>query len=110
VLTSFLFTDKEATELLSESYYPTTHHILPTLPKVVNIFFEFINHPHYGPFMSNMFKKYKKYYEDIPVLYCMALCLDPRMKTTGFYSIIEYLYETLDFDETEMSKELRIKK
>jgi hypothetical protein len=39
----------------------------------------------------------------------MALCLDPRMKTTGFHSIIEYLYETLDFDESVMSKEFRIK-
>jgi hypothetical protein len=56
---SFLFTFKKATELLSRSYYLTAHHILPTLAKVANIFCEFINHPQYGTFMSNMFEKYK---------------------------------------------------
>jgi hypothetical protein len=95
VLLSFLFTFKEATKLLLGFYYSTTHHILPTLVRVANSFGEFMNHPQYDAFMSNMFEKYTKYYEDILFLYCMALCLDPRMKTTGFHSIIEYLYETL---------------
>jgi hypothetical protein len=94
-LSSFLFTFKETTELLSGSYYPTTHLILPTLTKVAHIFAEFINHPQYGSFIENMFKKYKKYYEDIPLLYCMVLCLNPRMKTSGFHTITEYLFETL---------------
>jgi hypothetical protein len=39
----------------------------------------------------------------------MALCLDPRVKTCGFHSIVEYLYETLNFDETITLKKLRIK-
>ena len=108
-LSSFLFTFKEATELLSGSYYPTTHHILPTLAKVAHIFSEFINHPDYGNFMNGMFEKYKKYYEEIPILYCMANCLDPRVKTTGFHSIIEYLYETLNLDECTNIKQMRIK-
>jgi hypothetical protein len=58
-ISSFLFTFKEATELLSGSYYPTTHHILSTLARVANIFCQFINHPQYGAFISNMFEKYK---------------------------------------------------
>jgi hypothetical protein len=45
VLLSFLCTFKEVTELLSDSYYPTTHHILPTFTKAANIFVKFINHP-----------------------------------------------------------------
>jgi hypothetical protein len=56
-----------------------------------------------------MFENYKKYYEDIPILYYMALCLDPRVKTCGFHSIIEYLYETLDFDEIITLTQLKIK-
>jgi hypothetical protein len=68
-----------------------------------------MEHPQYGNFMKNMFEKYKIYYEDIPLLYCVALCLDPRVKTSGFHSIIEYLYEILDFDETITLKQLRIK-
>jgi hypothetical protein len=60
-------------------------------------------------FMKNMFEKYKKYYEDIHILYCMALYLDHRVKTYGFHSIIKYLYETLDFDETITLKQLSIK-
>jgi hypothetical protein len=108
-LSSFLGTFKEAIELLSGSYYPTTQHVLPTLVNIANIFSEFINHPTYGGFMQSMFQKYKKYYENIPILYCMALCLYPRMKTNGFHTIIEYIYETLNFDETEMSTSLRIR-
>jgi hypothetical protein len=102
-LSSFLFTFKEATEFLSRSYYPT-------LAKVGHIFSEFNEHPQYGSFINNMFEKYKKYYADILILYCMALCLNYQVKTCRFYSIIEYLYETLDFDETIILKQFRIKK
>jgi hypothetical protein len=58
--------------------------------------------------MQNMFEKYKKYYEDIPILYCIALCLDPKMKTSGFHTVIEYIYEALELDETEMPTYRRI--
>jgi hypothetical protein len=110
VLSSFLFTFKEATELLLESYYLTTHHIFPTLAKVAHIFSEYNFILNIVFFMKSMFEKYKKYYEDIPILYCMTLYLDSRMKTCGFYSIIKYLfYETLDFDETIRFKQFRIK-
>ena len=34
VISLFLYIFKEATKLLSRVYYPTTHHILPTLGKV----------------------------------------------------------------------------
>jgi hypothetical protein len=106
----FLFTFKETTEFLSGSYYPTIHHILLILAKVAHFFCDLMEHPQYSNFMKNMFEKYKKYYEDIPLLYCMALCLDSRVKTCGFHSIVDYFYETLDFDETITLKQLEIKK
>jgi hypothetical protein len=48
--------------------------------------------------MKAMFGKYKKYYEDISILYCMALYLDTWVKTFEFHSIIEFHYEILNFD------------
>jgi hypothetical protein len=76
-LSSFLFTFKEVTKLLSGSYYPITHHILPILAKVIHIFSEYNEHPPYNSVMKSISEKYKKYSEDIPILYCMALYLDP---------------------------------
>jgi hypothetical protein len=99
VHSSFLFNFIEAIKLLSGSYYATTHHVLHILAKVAYIFSNYNEHPQYDSFMKSIFEKYKKYYEDISILYCMTLCLDLREKTYVFYNLIEYLYEILDFDE-----------
>jgi hypothetical protein len=50
-LSLFLFTFKEVTQLLSGSYYPTTHHILPTFVKLAHIFSEFNEHLEYVSFL-----------------------------------------------------------
>jgi hypothetical protein len=59
--------------------------------------------------MKSMFEKYKKYYEDIFILYCLAFYLDLRVKMCGFYNVIEYLCKILDFDEATVFKHLSTK-
>jgi hypothetical protein len=60
--------------------------------------------------MQSIFLKYKKYYENVPILYCIALYLDHWVKILKFHRIIESLYETLDFDENTVIRQLKIKK
>lgn len=96
VVSSFLKTFKEATVLLSGSYYPTTHHMIPTLVNVAHIFKLYQEHSTFGDMMKKMLRKFKKYYDEIPILYCIALCLDPRAKASGFESSIDYYYDLLD--------------
>jgi hypothetical protein len=59
-----------------------------------------------------MLLNYKKHYQDISILYCMVLCLDPGVKILGFHNIIKFFYETLDFDANSVAtiRQLKIKK
>lgn len=57
VVSSFLETFKNATELLSGSYYPTTHLVIPTLTRVAYVFDQYREHVQYGTMMDAMSKK-----------------------------------------------------
>ena len=57
----------------------------------------------FGNMMVSIMRKFKKYYDDFLLLYCVALYLDPRVKTSGFESMIDYL-QILNDSESETVK------
>ena len=76
-------------------YYPTTHHFLSTLGRIAHTFDEYKRLTNFGDIMSFMMVKFKKYYDDLPLLYYVALYLDSQMKIIGFENINDYLFQTL---------------
>ena len=45
-----------------------------------------------------MMGKFKKYWFEIPLLYCFAIVLDPRVKLKGLYKCLAHIAVCLDLD------------
>ena len=101
IISQFLETFKEATELLSGQYYLITHRIIPTLYSISFVFKKYMEHPRFTEVMLAMIDKFMKYYDDIPLLYSIALYLDPCIKVSGSETLIENFYTFLDPNEPE---------
>ena len=90
----------DATVCLSGVYYPTSHHAIHKLYEIANQFDIHRKVSIFAEVVASMGAKFKKYWEKIPGLYCLATVLDPRMKLTGVESLIQGIAEKLYFQQT----------
>lgn len=88
-LIELLIPFEEGTISFSGSYYPTAHTVLPFLLRIVHLFYIYSDNTIFAPIISEMQLKFLKYYEEIPLFYCLACVLDPKMKLTGVETLID---------------------
>ena len=103
----FLKVFYDATVCLSGVYYPTSHHAIHKLYEIANQFHIHRNIPMFAKAVASMETKFKKYWEKVPALYCLAAVLDPRMKLTGVESLIRGIAEKLCFQLTYSIQDIR---
>ena len=96
----FLKVFYDATVFLSGVYYPTSHHAIHKLYKIVNQFDIHRKVPIFAEAVASIEAKFKKYWEKVSGLYCLAAVLDLRMKLTGVESLIRGIVEKLCFHLT----------
>ena len=70
-------------------------------------FYEYREHAQYGFIMVVMSKKLK-YYNDICLLYFLALYIDPRVKFSKFEGMVNYLYKLLVKNDEVTKKEVEV--
>ena len=84
----FLQTFYRATNLLSSSYYPTSHSMLGVL---LNCSFAFSKYRSINGFefvIDECLPKWNKYFRNIPCLYIIAAIMDPRLKQEGVKKVL----------------------
>ena len=78
---------------LSGSYYPTAHLLLPTIVQVAHQMHVYADNNTAREMIAAMQMKFLKYYEDIPLICCVACALDPTVKFYGLEKLFNYYNE-----------------
>jgi len=79
-----------ATNTLSGSYYPTSHLLIPTIVQIAHQLCINLNDSNLHNMIHGMQLKFFKYYEDIPLLNCVACLLDPTLKSYGLEQLLNF--------------------
>ena len=98
----FLKVFYDATVTLSGVYYPTSHHALHKLYDIANAFEMHRDVEIFSATVAFMENKFKKYWQKVPFLYCVAAALDPRMKLHGVDSLLRGIAEKLPVQGDEV--------
>lgn len=80
----------------SSIYYPTTCLVLYCIMDISFIFKEYRHHEIVGHIAKIMEQKFRKYCEKIPILFALAVVLDPRAKLSGVKNLLEVISENLE--------------
>jgi hypothetical protein len=78
-----------ATHALSGVYYSTSCMALQQLYEISSTFEKFGNYPVFNEIVIKMKEIFLKYWNNIPLLYTLTACLDPRIKLVGVQTLIE---------------------
>ena len=88
----------DATVTLSSVYYPTTHSFLIQCVNIVGAFNDCDVDLQLSPCVDAMRRKWLHYYEQIPNIYMLAMCLDPRFKFEYLQVYLVNYYKCLDLE------------
>ena len=94
----FLEVFYEATVTLSGVYYPTSPLVLHSLLEITTLFSSTKDDALFRPIVESMVRKFKKYWSEIPLLYCFGFVLDPRVKLQGLNTCLTHMGHCLDLD------------
>jgi hypothetical protein len=91
VIRDLLHVFYNATKLLSGSYYPTTNKVLPQLLRISTALQK--HRDNFPEIIQPMDNKLKKYFANVPLLYCLALVMDPRFRLSGLDAMLQIFYK-----------------
>ena len=96
----FLETFYDATVLLSGVYYPTSPLVFTQLMLISSLFSEYRNDNLFKLIVEKMEKKFMKYWDhnNMPLLYCLAIVLNPIVKLNGLYNGLTHISEHMNVD------------
>ena len=97
---SFLEFFYDSTVLLSGIYYPTSPLVLHQICEITDLFETYRNDMLFKPIVEKMEAKFRKCWSEIPLLYCLAIVLDPRVKLSGLGNVLSHIGAHLDIDYT----------
>ena len=72
-------------------YTPTSCITLKCICNVSDVFRQYREHPLFSEICVQMGICFLKYWKTIPSLYCLAACMDPRVKVEGVENILNYI-------------------
>ena len=82
----------DATVAMSASYESTVvifyHHLI----KIIDIFFQYASVDTFTPILVAIKKKFKKYWNTLPVIYGLAVIIDPQLKEAYLPNIFDAIY------------------
>lgn len=86
----------DATEQLSGVYYSTSIKAMHQLVAISKKFTVFGQYEFFESIIGRMKEKFLKYWDGVPLLYCIAICLDPRGKIKFCTRSIELIAGNLE--------------
>jgi len=89
---------KDATDAFSGVYYPTTHLFLLKSVNIVGAIHDCELDVQLSPCVAAMKTKWLSYYEEIPNIYLLAQCFDPRFKLECLQEYLQHYYKSLGID------------
>ncbi|KAL5856117.1 hypothetical protein ACOSQ4_005919 [Xanthoceras sorbifolium] len=95
-----LFND--ATNTLSGIYYPNIHLFFIEALNIVGAFSQCANDQLLADCVKVMKSTWLNYYKDIPIIYAIALCFDPRCKLDNLLECYTMYYECLGIDDVDL--------
>ncbi|KAK3228632.1 hypothetical protein Dsin_000513 [Dipteronia sinensis] len=93
----------DATNALSGIYYPTTHLFLIQSVNIAGAFSECELDVQLSECVAAMKKKWLQYYKEIPNIYLLASCFDPRFKLECLQDYLTHYYKSLDLEVDVLS-------
>jgi hypothetical protein len=81
---------------LSGVYYSTSVKALHQLAAISKIFRQFGNYEFFEPILDRMKTKFLRYWDGVPMLYCLAMCIDPRGKVDFCMRLVEVIGANLE--------------
>ena len=96
----------KATKVSSGVYYPTSNLVLLQLVEIAEQFSSFRDDPFFFQIIYSMEEKFKKYYENMPLIFPLAAVMDPRIKLFGVHCALESLSYTLAFNINITNRQL----
>ena len=92
----------DATNTLSDIYYPTTNLFMIKALNIVDALYDCISQEEdLKPFILVMKAKWCSYYANIPIIYLLWLIFDPRCKLDMLTTCLENYYNFLDLEEND---------
>lgn len=92
----------DAYKALSNIYYPTAHSFFVEALNVVGALSEHENDELLSSCVAVMKAKWLEYYRNIPVIYMIALCFDPRCKLNGLLDFLTSYYQCLRLNDVQV--------
>ncbi|XP_066392152.1 zinc finger BED domain-containing protein RICESLEEPER 2-like [Miscanthus floridulus] len=92
-LLKFLELFYDSTIVLSGVYYPTSSLVLHHILEIASHLHACEKEQNLRAIVYPMKLKFRKYWQDIPLLYSYAFILDPRAKMRGFFNVLQLLDE-----------------
>ena len=94
----FLESFYTSTNILSGVYYPTSCMVLERLYITARAFNRYQNDPDFHAVIYAMELKFRKYWEELPMLFPLACVMDPRYNLSGTKFIIDQISNALTFN------------
>ena len=94
----FLKSFYTSTNILSGVYYPTSCMVLERLYITARAFNRYQNDPDLHAVIYAMELKFRKYWEELPMLFPLACVMDPRYNLSGTKFIIDQISNALTFN------------
>ena len=94
----FLESFYTSTNILSGVYYPTSCMVLERLYITARAFNRYQNDPDLHAVIYAMELKFRKYWEELPMLFPLACVMDPRYNLSGTKFIIDQISNALTFN------------
>ena len=84
---NFLKVFYDSTNLCSAVYVPTSCIALRCICNISTVFKQYRDEPFFVEICEKMEIKFLKYWKNIPPLFCLAACMNPRVKVEGVENI-----------------------
>jgi hypothetical protein len=92
-----------ATEHLSGVYYATSPYAIHHLHSIAKTFHNYSSDPYFLPILEKMKAKFLKYWNDVPLLYTLTACLNPRTKIKVVTKIVNVIKNLLQIEESNVT-------
>ncbi|KAJ6804882.1 zinc finger BED domain-containing protein RICESLEEPER 2 [Iris pallida] len=103
----FLETFYNATRTLSGVYYPTSCLALQELCNISFLFSKYRTNHNFAYVVQKMEAKFKKYWGDVPLLYCLSSIFDPRIKLDGVDTLLDDFGQNMNVDVSGIKVEVK---
>jgi hypothetical protein len=102
---------KSTTKLVSGVYYPTSHLVLNEIYVICNKMDEYdlVEDEFFSDMVVAMKAKLKKYFKEMPMLFCCAAALNPTLNVSGVSILLEKISDDLEIWQDDMNFTMRLK-